>query len=521
MKKIFFSIASLCMLVIQSKAQNIFPAVGPAGIGTNAPVASSLLDMRSTTRGLLAPRMTLAQRNLIAAPATSLLIYQTDGTSGFYYYAAGIGWIRLATLQTAAATSLNNLAAVVAANRSISPGVNGAFDLGTAALRWRNAYLSGSLTVNSTTGTGVYSTGSNYGVHGYGPYIGVLGSGTSYGLYGNGGTYGGYGYGTSYGLYGSSSAGYGVAGASTSSYGVYGTSGSNYAIYGNGYIGTYGQGSYVGAWGNGTSYGLVGYGGPYGVWAQGTSWGGYFSGSVYSTGTYQGSDKLLKQNIKEFSSAMDIINKLKPRQYEFRHDGNYGKMNLPEGNHFGLIAQDVEEVLPNLVKDTKFETNLIKPVANDNPSSAVADASVKSETINFKALNYTELIPVILKGMQEQDVIIKKQQAQIDELKNAIAALTGKQNVSGILTKEEAMLNQNSPNPFTKNTIIQFSVPLSAKQAQLLVYAQNGSLIKSFSLGSGQSQVTLDKGTLASGNYVYTLMVDGKKVDTKSMILTK
>jgi Chaperone of endosialidase/Secretion system C-terminal sorting domain len=377
--------------------------------------------------------------------------------------------------------------------------------------------------------TGVYGTGTSYGVYGYSAngygvygssgYLGVLGSGTTYGLYGSGGTYGLYSSGTSYGVYSSSSSGVGVYGNSTSNYGISGNSSSNYAVYGNGYIGTYGQGSYVGAWGNGTSYGLVGYGGPYGVWAQGTSWGGYFSGSVYSTGTYQGSDKLLKQNIKEFNSAMDIINKLKPRQYEFRHDGNYGKMNLPEGNHFGLIAQDVEEVLPHLVKDAKFETDLIKPVVNGNPSSA--DADIKSETINFKALNYTELIPVILKGMQEQDIIIKQQQQQIDELKNLIAELTGKQNVSGVLTKEEAFIKQNLPNPFNENTVIQFYVPLTAKQAQIVLYDQTGRLLKSYSVGSGKSQVTIDKGTLASGNYVYTLMVDGKKIDSKSMILTK
>jgi hypothetical protein len=70
---------------------------------------------------------------------------------------------------------------------------------------------------------------------------------------------------------------------------------------------------------------------------------------------------------------MDIINKLKPREYEFRHDGNYDLMNLPDGSHYGLIAQDLEQVLPNLVKDTKFETNMgkksfaLKPGSTGDP----------------------------------------------------------------------------------------------------------------------------------------------------------
>lgn len=72
-------------------AQNIFPTSGAAGIGTTAPGASSLLEIKSTTKGLLIPRMTIKQRNAITSPATGLLIYQTDGAAGFYYY-SGTLW---------------------------------------------------------------------------------------------------------------------------------------------------------------------------------------------------------------------------------------------------------------------------------------------------------------------------------------------------------------------------------------------------------------------------------------------
>ena len=49
------------------------------------------LDITSTTRGLLIPRMTETQRDAISSPATGLMIYQTDGTVGFYYY-NGSSW---------------------------------------------------------------------------------------------------------------------------------------------------------------------------------------------------------------------------------------------------------------------------------------------------------------------------------------------------------------------------------------------------------------------------------------------
>lgn len=56
------------------------------GIGTTNPDASSILELNSTSQGVLISRMTETQRDAISAPATGLLIYQTDGTTGFYYY---------------------------------------------------------------------------------------------------------------------------------------------------------------------------------------------------------------------------------------------------------------------------------------------------------------------------------------------------------------------------------------------------------------------------------------------------
>ncbi|MBK8845006.1 MAG: tail fiber domain-containing protein [Bacteroidetes bacterium] len=91
-KLILLAVATMLATIMQSNAQtNTFPTSGAAGIGTATPNASSLLDVTSTTKGVLIPRMTLAQRNAIASPATGLLIYQTNSTPGFYYY-SGTAW---------------------------------------------------------------------------------------------------------------------------------------------------------------------------------------------------------------------------------------------------------------------------------------------------------------------------------------------------------------------------------------------------------------------------------------------
>jgi hypothetical protein len=72
---------SLAMLLFLS-----FNANGQVGIGTDDPDQSSLLDIVSTTSGLLIPRMPQNDRNNITNPAAGLLIYQTDNTPGFYYF---------------------------------------------------------------------------------------------------------------------------------------------------------------------------------------------------------------------------------------------------------------------------------------------------------------------------------------------------------------------------------------------------------------------------------------------------
>ena len=68
--------------------------IAQVGIGTDTPAASAALEIQSTQKGFLISRMTQLQRNAIAEPLEALLVYQTDETSGFYYYKSG-QWIRL------------------------------------------------------------------------------------------------------------------------------------------------------------------------------------------------------------------------------------------------------------------------------------------------------------------------------------------------------------------------------------------------------------------------------------------
>ncbi len=70
-------------------ASMVIDTTGQVGIGTIAPDVSAALDVSSTTKGFLPPRMTTAERAAIAAPAEGLLVYQTDAPAGLYYYSGG------------------------------------------------------------------------------------------------------------------------------------------------------------------------------------------------------------------------------------------------------------------------------------------------------------------------------------------------------------------------------------------------------------------------------------------------
>lgn len=71
------------------------------GIGTTKPDQSAVLDISSSTKGLLMPRMSLQQRNSIQNPAQGLVVYQTDFLSGFYFY-DGVEWKTMTTQNSVA-----------------------------------------------------------------------------------------------------------------------------------------------------------------------------------------------------------------------------------------------------------------------------------------------------------------------------------------------------------------------------------------------------------------------------------
>jgi hypothetical protein len=114
----------------------------------------------------------------------------------------------------------------------------------------------------------------------------------------------------------------------------------------------------------------------------------YVAGTAYSTGGWQSSDLRFKKNIETIDSPLEKIMNIKGVSFEWK-TSEYKDKGFSEGRHYGVIAQDVEQVLPQIVKE--------------GPDGE-------------KAVSYTELIPILTEA-------IKEQQKQIDSLRSEVKFL--------------------------------------------------------------------------------------------------
>ena len=126
MKKIFLAAAFCIMFSIVLVAQSV-------GINNNKPDASALLDIKSTTKDFLMPRMTTLQRNAIAAPAGGLKIFDTN-TKTFWFY-NGTAWAELAVSNNAANLASNTWD--VTGNELTDPAINFLGTIDEQPLRFR------------------------------------------------------------------------------------------------------------------------------------------------------------------------------------------------------------------------------------------------------------------------------------------------------------------------------------------------------------------------------------------------
>jgi hypothetical protein len=134
---------------------------------------------------------------------------------------------------------------------------------------------------------------------------------------------------------------------------------------------------------------------------------GYFDGNlVYTGGLYKPSDESLKSNLQPVGGAIEKILALEPKKYTYERTSHAG-MALPSGEHYGLVAQEVEKILPELVGDLYHPA---KPaLRGDNPEIG--------ESFGYKGIDYIELIPILVQAIKEQQETIDELKAEVELLK--------------------------------------------------------------------------------------------------------
>ena len=412
------------------------------GIGITTPAASAQLDISSTTKGLLVPRMTATQKAAVSSPATGLLIYQTDGTQGFYYYDGAL-W-NLLTITTNAvpytgATDTVNLGAYDLIVNGITVGKgagNGSSNTATGLDALKSNTTGAENTANgynslysNTTGikntasglTALYSntTGSNNSAFGYlalhsnisGYHNVAVGSASLYyNITGNNNTASGY-----YALHSNTTGSYNTTYGSYALH--YNTDGSNNTASGSDALFSNTLGNNNTAIGKQAGYNIItgsnntaiGQQAGYDITTGSNNTAIGYNAQVpsptsdnqvrigNSSVTYAGvqvawsltSDKRWKSDIKQSALGLDFIKSLNPVSYVRNNDEK-------KKTEYGFVAQELETAL--------------------NKAGAANNSIISKDDAGMYSVRYNDLLAPIVKAIQEQQAQIDEQQILINKL---------------------------------------------------------------------------------------------------------
>lgn len=262
-----------------------------------------------------------------------------------------------------------------------------------------------------------------------------------------------------------------------------------------------------------------------------------------TTGNWsQISDRRLKTNIRKLDEVLNKLLKINPANYEMKN-----KLGVTE---YGFIAQNLAEQFPELVS-REF-----------------------GEEEDRYLVNYTGMIPILTKAIQEQTIDLKKKEEEIATLKRQAKELSEKLNkvehLDKIFAKAKALeekltmvteieerlyqiennlqsccmkagtrkidtdlsinketleipiLEQNTPNPFNVETTIQYFLPSITKNASIVLSDITGRIIKEYKLeDNGFGNVLIGANELKAGKFIYSLLIDGKVIQSKKMLITQ
>lgn len=228
--------------------------------------------------------------------------------------------------------------------------------------------------------------------------------------------------------------------------------------------------------------------------------------NVYNTinvgNLYTHSDARAKTNVKNIGTGLNTLMQLRPVTYTWKQrettadtepalkesepskssvsDGVFYGPENETGLQYGFLAQEVEKVLPSVVRTTEEGAKLI---------------------------NYTAIIPLLVQSVQELQATVEAQAATIDRLQATLPAeklqASGNNKILGC-----------TPNPTCGIMTVSLQLESGVKSASIAVTSLAGNREKTVAVADGAESVELDLSALSSGIHIASLYVNGRLVDS-------
>lgn len=218
---------------------------------------------------------------------------------------------------------------------------------------------------------------------------------------------------------------------------------------------------------------------------NGSTWLGgatYVGGTVTANSYLTWSDQRFKKNISSDYNTYQKLYQIKIYEYQYK---NFE----PEKTHYGVLAQELKEILPNMV-------------AGDDEKGL--------------SVNYAEMIPLLIRAVQDQKQTIDMLVNEVSTLKNELAENQKSKNPAEF-KKEEMILY---PNPSSSSVKISFKNKLENSTSSIEVVNLNGEVIQTIAR-SGRDSIELTNEKLQKGVYFVRYISNGELIATKRMIIEK
>ncbi len=246
------------------------------------------------------------------------------------------------------------------------------------------------------------------------------------------------------------------------------------------------------------------------------------------------SDQSIKTNVQDLEGSLDKVLEMRGVSYDWNHEV-HPELELDSVNHVGFIAQEIAQVDSRL---TYQGNDGLLHVEYDKVVPILTEAI---QELNTEVESKDSIIGVLTTENENQQATIEDLNARLSQLENCLSGILPylcqlsqsavqantpaaqeevRKNLNVTLNNRTTIiLDQNVPNPFAEQTVINFSIPATVQKAQIHFYDGMGKLIQSVDVTErGLGSLTVFGADLSTGVYTYTLVADGQIVATKKMM---